>query len=411
MSTATDTTEAVGPALDRTISLAGLVFYGLGVTVGAGIFALLGEIVGVAGDSAPLSFLLAGLLASFTGASYMLLVGAFPQAGAEAAYVGQGLGAAAARVTGLAVVVTGIVTGAVVALAFAGYLASLISVPEPLAAIAVVLGLALVAWWGVRESVILAAVVTVIEVGTLLVVIAFGLDLLSTPDLVRDSFVPAVDAAVVSPILAGSVLAFFAFVGFENIANMAEETIEPRRTGPLAISIVLGVSVAIYVLLSLVAVAVPDRAVITESSAPMAALFEEVSGRRSEPVAVAASLAMINGILIQIVMAARVLYGMANQGLVPAVLGRVDGVRHTPARATALVTGAMIVLIVFFPLVELARLTSLVTLGVFTMVNTSLFLIGRRRPTTAVGRFRVIGLVGALSSVALATWQILDTIA
>ncbi len=403
-------TEAEGPSLDRTISLPGLVFYGLGVTVGAGIFALLGEIVGVAGDHAPLSFLLAGLLASFTAVSYMLLVRAFPQAGAEAAYVGQGLGSAAARVTGLAVVVIGIITGAVVALAFAGYLASLISIPEPLAAVAVVLGLGVVAWWGVRESVILAAVVTVIEVGTLLVVIAFGLDLFATPGLVRDSFVPSVDSAVISPILAGVVLAFFAFVGFENIANMAEETIEPRRTGPLAISIVLGVSIAIYVLLSLVAVAIPNRAVITESSAPMATLFEEVSGRGSDPVAVAASLAMINGILIQIVMAARVLYGMANQGLVPAILGHVDEVRHTPGRATALVATAMIVLILLFPLVELARLTSLVTLGVFTMVNVSLFLVGRRRPGTTIGRFRAVGLVGATSSIALATWQVVDAV-
>ncbi len=410
MTTALETSNGVTPSLDRTITLPGLVFYGLGVTVGAGIFALLGEILGLAGDKAPLSFLVAGLLASFTGVSYMLLVRAFPQAGAEAAYVNNGLGSVAGRVTGLAVVVTGIITGAVVALAFAGYLASLISVSEPIAAVVVVVALALVAWWGVRESVILAAVVTLIEVGTLVVVIAFGFDLLDTPGLLRDSFAPTIDTAILSPILAGSVLAFFAFVGFENIANMAEETVDPRKTGPLAIGLVLGVSIAIYVLLTLVAVAIPDRSIITDSSAPMAALFEEVSGHGSDPVAVAASLAMVNGILIQIVMAARVLYGMANQGLAPAFLSKVDGVRHTPSRATALVAGAMIALIVFFPLVELARLTSLVTLAVFTMVNLSLYVIGGRRPGTKIARYRLVGLVGALSSIALAVWQVFDAI-
>ncbi len=410
MASTVDVSRGTKPALNQTITLPGLVFYGLGVTVGAGIFALLGEIVGVAGDNAPLSFLVAGVLAGFTGISYMLLVGAFPQAGAEAAYVSKGLGAVAGRVTGLAVVVTGIITGAVVALAFAGYLATLVPLSEPLAAVGVVVLLSLVAWWGVRESVILAAVITVIEVGTLLVVIAFGLDLLDSPGLLRASFAPSIESAVMSPILAGSVLAFFAFVGFENLANMAEETVEPKRTGPLAIMIVPGVSVVIYVLLALVAVAVPDRSIVTESSAPMAALFEEVSGRGSDAVAVAASLAMVNGILIQIVMAARVLYGMANQGLVPALLGQV-GIRHTPTRATALVAAATIVLLVFFPLVELARLTSLVTLGVFTMVNTALFLIGRRQPSTRIGRYRFIGAIGAVSSLALATWQVVDAIA
>ncbi len=403
--------EEASVSLDRTITLPGLVFYGLGVTVGAGIFALLGEIVGLAGSHAPLSFLIAGLLASFTGASYILLVGAFPQAGAEAAYVGRGLGSMAGRVTGLAVVVTGVITGAVVALAFAGYLASLVAIPEPLGAVAVVVTLSLVAWWGVRESVFLAAVVTLVEVGTLMVVIAFGLDLLGTPQLLRDSFVPSFDTALMSPILAGSVLAFFAFVGFENIANMAEETVAPRRTAPLAISIVLGVSIAIYVMLALVAVAVPDRAAIAESSAPMATLYEEVSGRGSEPVAIAASLAMINGILIQIVMASRVLYGMAKQGLVPAMIGRVGESRQTPTRATAVVTAAMVSLILFFPLVELARLTSLVTLGVFTMVNAALFLIGGRQPGTSIARFRWVGFVGAVASVALATWQVVDELA
>ncbi len=222
--------------LNCAITLPDLVFYGLGVTIGAGIFALLGELVGLAGDKAPLSVLVAGLLSSITGASYMLLVAAFPQAGAEAAYVERGLGSAAGLATGGAVVITGVVTGAVVALAFAWYLRSLVPVPEPVSAIAVVLGLSVVAWWGIRESVAVAAVVTVIEVGTLLVVLTFGFDLLTTPGLLRDSFVPSLDTATTSPILADSVLAFFAFVGFENMANMAEETVDPKRTGPVATS-------------------------------------------------------------------------------------------------------------------------------------------------------------------------------
>lgn len=396
--------------LDRTVTLPALVFYGLGVTIGAGIFALIGEIVGLAGDNAPLSFLVAGLLAGFTGVSYMTLVGTFPRAGGEAVYVTRGLGPVAGRVAGIAVIVTGIVTGAVVALAFAGYVASLVAVPERLTAMALVVLLSVVAWWGVRESVILAAVITLLEVGILAVVIVFGFDLLGTPNLASDAFLPSFDTAVMSPILAGSVIAFFAFVGFENIANLAEETINPKRTAPLAIAIVLVVSVVIYVLLALVAVAVPDRAAISESTAPMAALFEQVSGRDSSPVAIIAAVAMLNGILIQLVMASRVLYGMAQEKLIPPFFAQVDVVRKTPVRATAAVTAAVIAMIIFFPLVQLAQITSLVTLAVFALVNTALFVLGRRKEVVAIGRSRFVGLVGAVLCIGLATWQILDGI-
>ena len=399
--------ERSGPSLARTITLPALIFYGLGVTIGAGIFALIGEILGVAGDKAPLSFLLAGALAGFTGFSYMILVGAFPRAGGEAVYVTRGLGRASGRIAGSAVVVTGVITGAVVALAFAGYVASLVEVPERLTAIALVLLLAVVAWWGVRESVLLAAAITLLEVGILVVVIVFGFDLLGTPDLVGDAFVPSADTAVVAPILAGSVIAFFAFVGFENIANLAEETVNPKRAAPIAIATVLVVTVSLYVLLALIAVAAPNRAEITDSSAPMAALFEEVSGRSSGPVAAIAAVAMLNGILIQIVMASRVLYGMANEGLLPATFAQVGERRQTPTRATVTVTVAIVSLVLFFPLVALAQLTSLVTLGVFVLVNAALFVLGRRREVP-IGRSRWIGLIGAVLCAALAVWQVAD---
>ncbi|MDH4169941.1 MAG: amino acid permease [Acidimicrobiia bacterium] len=396
------------PTLDRTVTLPALVFYGLGVTIGAGIFALIGEILGLAGDNAPLSFLVAGILAGFTGVSYMILVGTFPRAGGEAVFVTRGLGPAAGRVAGLAVIITGIVTGAVVALAFAGYIASLVAVPERITAIALVIVLSVVAWWGVRESVILAAVVTLLEVGILVVVIVSGFDLLDTPNLASDAFVPSLDTAAMSPILAGSVIAFFAFVGFENIANLAEETINPKRTAPIAIVTVLIVSVVLYVLLSLVAVAAPDRAAIAESSAPMATLFEQVSGRDSGLVAVIAAIAMLNGILIQVVMASRVLYGMAREELLPSFFARVDATRQTPARATVIVAAAIIALILSFPLVQLAKITSLVTLAVFSLVNIALFVLGRRKEVTAVGLSRFVGLIGAVLCAALGAWQISD---
>ncbi len=393
-------------ALKRTLNLPLLVFYGVGVTIGAGIFALLGEILAVAGDRAPLAFLLSGLLAGITGFCYMQLVKVFPRAGGEAVFVNQGMGPSMGRIAGLGVVVTGIVSSAVISIAFAGYVHSLVPLPEKPVTALLILGLALVAWWGVKESVIFAAVVTLLEVGILVCVILLGLPMLAESESLARSFSLSFEPAVMTPVLASAVMAFFAFVGFEDIANMAEETVKPRRNVPLAILFTLVISVTLYVLLALTAAQVPDRASITESGAPMAALYEAVSGRDPKAITVIAAIAMLNGILVQIVMASRVLFGMAGEGLLPGWLAAVDSKRRTPHRAIFLVAAAILALALFFPLVRLAQTTSLVTLSVFTLVDISLFLLGCKRPGTGLARWRWVGLVGAVLSAALVVWQV-----
>lgn len=392
--------------LRRTLSLPLLVFYGLGVTVGAGIFALVGEILGSAGDQAPLAFLVAGVIAGLTGMSYMALVAQFPRAGGEAVYVRNGLGTAAGRVAGLGVVVTGVVSSAVVALAFAGYVSTLVAVPERLTAAGIVVVLCGVAWWGVRESVLLAAVVTLLEVGTLIVVIVFGIPHLDA-SAIGPSFNLFADGSF-KPVFAGAGIAFFAFIGFEDIANMAEETIDPRRTAPKAIAWTLGVTVIAYVSLALIAASLSNRTEIADSSAPMTVIFSEVSGLNSAPIATIASLAMVNGILVQIVMASRVLYGMANDGQLPKALAVVNPEHKTPSRATALVGAAIVLLAVFFPLVTLAKATSIITLAVFTLVNIALIRLTRTNVELAQRRWLVNGVLGAAASAALGAWQVIE---
>lgn len=395
------------PRLKRTLTLPLLVFYGVGVTVGAGIFALIGEILGVSGNQAPLAFLVAGFIAGLTGVSYMQLVRQFPRAGGEAIYVTAGLGRRFGRIAGLGVVATGTISSAVVALAFGGYLKSLVGVPTVIGALGIVAVVALVGCLGVRESVIAAAVVTLVEVGTLVVIAVLGLPRLWDIDIVS-TVSQSSEGSFAGPILGGAVVAFFAFIGFEDIANMAEETIDPARTAPRAIVWTLAISVVVYVVLACVAVALPNRAEIVNSDAPMATLFTEVSGGGGGVVSTVASLAMTNGILVQIVMASRVLFGMANEDLLPAPfarLGRVDERRQTPALATISVAGAVSLLVLLVPLGRLARLTSLVTLGVFTMVNLALFVLGRR-PGSALRSMRYVGLCGALCALALALWEL-----
>ena len=326
-------------------------------------------------------------------------------------FVNRGLGTFFGRLVGFGVVITGIVSSAVIALAFAGYAGTLVPLPSPLLVVVVVALLAAIAWWGVRESVIFAALVTVLEVGTLVVVVAFGLPLLGDTARLAAAFTPTADLAAMAPVLSGAVIAFFAFIGFEDIENMAEETLDPVRTAPRAILLTLGITVAIYIALAAVAVMAPGRDAIASSPAPLAVLFETISGMDGKPIAAIAAIAMINGILVQIIMAARVLYGMANEGLLPVFFARVDPVHRTPARATWLVAAVIIVLALFFPLLRLAETTSLVTLSVFALVNLSLFAIGTRMPETGLRAWRWWGLFGAAVSFALAAWQVTQGLA
>lgn len=393
-------------SLRRLLTLPWLVFYGLGVTVGAGIFALIGEILALAGDAAPLSFLIAGLVAAATCISYAVLVRIYPLAGGEAVFVARGLGPAWGWLTGLGVAVTGIVSSAAIALAFAGYAGTLTGIPKPVLVVAILGFLTFVAWRGVRESVTLAAIITLLEVGTLAVITFFGLPFLSRLPEPGQLLGLGNGLAGLAPVLSGALIAFFAFVGFEDIENMAEETIDPVRTLPRAIIWTLALTVVLYVALALIAVAVPNRAELTGSSAPMSVLFENVTGASGRPISLLAAIAMVNGILVQIVMSARVLYGMANEGLLPAWFGKVDLNRHTPARATLVVSAIILVLAISFPLVRLAEVTSLVVLAVFVLVNLSLFFLGRHADDPLLRRWRFWGIVAAALCASILAFQL-----
>ena len=216
--------------------------------------------------------------------------------------------------------------------------------PSAVMAIGILLLLAAIAWLGVRESVAFAAIITLLEVGTLVVIAFAGLPLLADSTTVVLVLAPPTDSVAWAAVFSASIIAFFAFVGFEDIVNMAEETIDPHRVLPRAIIITLLITVVLYVLIATIAVALPDRAALTGSSAPMSVLFEGLTGASGKPIAAIAAIAMVNGILVQIVMASRVLYGMAREGLVLNALSVLNVRRQTPARAIILVTVLIAVL-------------------------------------------------------------------
>ena len=399
---------SASPRLRRVLSLPWLVFYGVGVTVGAGIFALIGDILGLAGDNAPWSFVVAGVVAGFTAFSFAALSSAYPRAAGEVIYVKEGIGHLAGRLVGYALLLAALMAGAVISLAFARYVSSFSGLPEWLALAGVLALLCSVAIAGVKESVAAAALITALEVGTLLVVIGAGLPAaVETGALWRVLAVPT-EAAQWSAVLAGSFLAFFAFIGFENIVNMAEEAEDATRVIPKAVILTLFISIAIYALAAAVAAAHADRAALVGSKAPLAVLFEGATGQPGAVIAAMASIAMVNGILVQIVMASRVLYGMAGEGMMPGLLGRVHPRRQTPVTAIILFTLLVALLALSVPLVQLAEMTSFVILAIFTLVNLSLFLIGRRPGAPErLRRWRWSGLAGAAVTLALIIAEIM----
>lgn len=385
------------PTLKRSLSLSLMVLYGVGTTVGAGIYALTGAVAQRAGMAVPLSFALASLLAAFTAFSFAELSARFPRAAGEAVYVREGFGwVRAALGVGLLVALSGTVSAATMSNGFAGYLAELLPLSRGLAICLFVGVLGVIATWGVTESVAVAGVITVIEVGGLLWVVAVGAGALAELPVRSGELLASVSPGAWPGILAGSILAFYAYLGFEDMVNVVEEVKEAPRTLPTAIVVVLVTTTLLYVVVGLISVLVVPPAELAASGAPLVLVCERASGGRADLLGAVGVLAMTNGALIQIVMASRILYGLTSQGFLPVWIGRVNGRTRTPVRATWLVTALILTLALGFPLAPLAEATSTITLLVFSAVNLALWRIqgARPRPDGTWGVPRWVPLAG-----------------
>ncbi len=370
--------------LKRNLSLTMMVLYGLGTTIGAGIYALIGEVAAVAGMGSPLSFLIAAFMAGLTAFSFAELSARFPRSAGEAWYVREAFGICAfSTAIGLMVVVAGVISAAAIFNAFVGYLHEFIAIPRTIAIGGIILMLGLLAAWGIAQSVIAAGIITLVEIGGLLLVVwAGGENLAHLPAALPD-MIPGMGDDITSSlswggIMAGSILAFFAFIGFEDMVNVAEETRDAERTLPRAIIITLGVTTAFYMLISLISILSVPINELAAHEAPLALVFEHGTGGSAHVLSLIGIIAILNGALVQIIMASRVLYGLSAQGLLPATLGRVHPVTRTPLIATALVVGLIMVLALWFRLAGLAEATSSITLVIFTIVNAALIRIRLR---------------------------------
>lgn len=395
-------------ALQRRLGLPLLVLYGTGITIGAGIYVLIGAVAGRAGIYAPWSFVIAATVMALTVASYAELSTRFPVSAGEAAYVRAAFQSRViSMLTGLLTIAIGVVSSSAVTLGSAGYIEQFVDIPQSVTVVTIVVALGAVASWGILELALLAAVFTLIEVGGLLLIIVAALHV-DVPIMATLAQPLPSDIAVFSGIAFASLLAFFAFIGFEDLANVVEEAKVPHRDIPLAMALTLLISTILYVAVATIAVSAVPVERLASSSAPLSMVFREVAGISPATISAIAIVATLNTILAQMTMAARVVYGMARQGDLPRVVGHVHPKTATPLVATALIVVTVIALALTVPLVQLAESTSLATLVVFALVNLALLRLRHRglqsqRPHVTVPIvFPVAGFIACVVMIASA---------
>lgn len=403
-------TAPAAPTLRRSLTLPLLTLYGLGVTVGAGIYVLIGVTAAAAGPYAWVAFLLAAVVVGFTAFSYAELATRYPVSAGESAYVDAGFGRAdLATVVGILVAASGLVSASAIAVGASYYLGVLTGVPPAALVVGIVATMGAVAWWGITQSVIVAAIITLIEIFGLIFVIAWGMAMSERAGVTAMDLIPPLPGGHWVGIVGATVLAFFAFIGFEDMVNVAEEVEDPRRTIPKAIIYTLVIATILYLATCIaVLLSVPMQA-LAGSSAPLTLVFADAPDTVQVSFAAIAVIATVNGVLIQMIMVSRVIYGMADRGRLPAFFARLSVRTRTPSVATAFVAFCILVLSLFLPIERLAEWTSQIVLCVFVFVNLALVAI-KCRAEPASDHFSVPFLVpvcGTFTSIALLATSLL----
>ncbi|MBW2548732.1 MAG: amino acid permease, partial [Deltaproteobacteria bacterium] len=265
------------PQLRRSLGFWALVFYGVGDILGAGIYALVGKVAGVAGSASWAAFAVALFVAGLTALTYAELGGRFPRSAGESFFTEQAFGRPSlALIVGWVVLCSGILSLATVSVAFGGYMSGLVpGLPPSVTVVGILLLLAAINFRGMRESSTTNIIATMVELTGLLIVIIVGaLFLAEEPQAGISETIAASSEVSWDSIARGAALSFFAFIGFEDMVNVAEEVKDPERNMPRAILVALVVTGFVYLLVVVIATSVVPPAVLEQSEAPLLAVVQ-----------------------------------------------------------------------------------------------------------------------------------------
>ena len=404
-----------GPSLHRVMGPWLLLLFIVGDILGTGIYAITGQVAKQVGGAVWLPFVAAFVVAVITAFSYLELVTKYPRAAGAALYMHKAFGIHfVSFITAFAVMCSGITSASTASRAFAANLFGAFGLHPGGGAAITLVGLAAMAavaavnFRGVGECVKANVVLTCVELTGLLIVICIGLWAITSGvgDVSRAAeFKPAGDGGPFWPVVAGTTLAFFAMVGFEDSVNMAEECQNPTRIFPKVLFAGLFITGAIYVLVSISAVTLVAPEQLGEGETPLLKVVQ--AGAPGFPIWVFGFITMFavaNSALINMLMASRLVYGMSREGVLPPALGRVHATRRTPYVAIGFTTLLAFALITFVGEVPaLGGTTALLLLGVFTLVNIAVLIL--RRDPVEHGHFRaptLLPILGALCCAFLA---------
>jgi basic amino acid/polyamine antiporter, APA family len=393
-------------SLHRVLGMTEVTAGGVGIIIGAGIYVLLGAATAHAGPLVWAAFLMAAVLSALTGLSYAELSSMFPSAAGEYEYTRQALPEWVAFIVGWTMITGLVVAAATVSIGFARYIGYFVDIDPRATALGLLVAVCVVAMIGVKQSARLTVGLSAVQVGGLLLVVAIGLPHVGDVDLRTGPGVGGV--------LTAAALVFFAFIGFDEVITLAEETRVPTRTVPRALLLALGLSTALYVAVAVAAVSVLGAGALAASPRPLADVMAHVlGGRGATVVAAIAVMTTTNTTLLALTAASRVMYGMAKAGAMPRALAAVHPDRGTPVRAIIAVASVAAVFAAFGEFAIIAAVTDFAVYVVFLAVNGTVVILRRTRPDlprpfAVAGAIRgvpVVPILG-LASVALMMTQL-----
>lgn len=394
--------------LKREVGFWSATIYGIGIILGAGVYALVGEAAGLAGNSLWLSFVFGAAVSAFTGLSYMELISMFPRAAAEYTYVKNAFKSKLlAFDIGWVEIFADVIATAAVALGFAGYFHALFGAPIVLVALALIFIMSIVNFWGISESAKINAIFSMIEVGGLVFVILLALSFghfgsVNYLEMPRG----------MTGTLAAAALIFFAYIGFEDLANIAEETKSPRKVLPKALIASVAITTVIYILVGASVVSLVGWQQLAESKAPLAlAVSSVLGGRAFWLMSFVALFATANTVLVSLIVGSRMMYGMSADGSLPRIFSRIHKKRRTPIIAVFV---TMALSMAFVVLGQIDLVASVADFGIFLLfifVNAAAIMLRYRMPNAKrdfrtplnIGRFPLVPLFGLLTSLILAS--------
>jgi len=398
-------------SLARRLGAVALIFYGIGDILGAGIYALVGKVVTLAGPGAWITFLLAAVAAILTAMSYAELTSRFPVNAGAAAYVARAFGGKLLpTLAGVFVLGSGLVSAATVTVAFSGYLKELLPVPDFVAKLFLTTGLSFLSFWGIAASSRFNMLLTTVEAAGLLAVIGVGFSN-SSAEAFLNWMSSSLHTAEWGGIFAGVTVAFYAYIGFEDLSNLAEEAKRPERDLPRAILTAIVVSTVIYLFVTLALQLNVSQAEIHRSETPLLLVFQKAGIEAwLKYFALVALLAITNTGLTNLIMASRLIYGLSREKFIPSIFSTVHPRLKTPWVGILTAYLALLLLVFTGGLKALAQTTSLLILVVFIMVHASLLLVKWRKQRHEGIQFPWIfpclGLITCLTFVFYFPWEV-----